>query len=49
MESMLDAPIVSAEQGDRTAADSLFNTLYSELHRLARRELARQGSVAGSG
>ena len=32
-----------------TAADALFDTLYSELHRLARRELARQGPVAGLG
>jgi RNA polymerase sigma factor (TIGR02999 family) len=30
-------------------ADALFNDLYSELHRLARRELNRQGSLAGLG
>ena len=47
MESMLDAPMVSAERGGRTTADALFNTLYSELHRMARRELARRGAVAG--
>ena len=34
---------------DRAAADALFDTLYSELHRLARRELARQGPVGGLG
>ena len=49
MEATLDALIASAEQGDRTAADALFDTLYSELHRLSRRELARQGSIAGIG
>jgi RNA polymerase sigma factor (TIGR02999 family) len=35
--------ISAAEQGDRAAAESLFSTLYSELHRLAKRELARRG------
>jgi RNA polymerase sigma factor (TIGR02999 family) len=34
----------SAEQGDRAAADTLFSTLYDELHRMARRELARRGA-----
>jgi len=34
---------------DGDNADALFNELYSELHRLARRELHRQGSVAGLG
>ena len=33
----------AAERGDNSAADALFSTLYSELHRLAKRELARQG------
>jgi RNA polymerase sigma factor (TIGR02999 family) len=35
--------IVAAEQGDHSATVALFGALYSELHRLARRELARQG------
>jgi RNA polymerase sigma factor (TIGR02999 family) len=35
--------IASAESGDTSAADALFATLYSELHRMARRQLARQG------
>lgn len=35
--------ISAAEQGDRAAAEALFEALYSELHRLAKRELARQG------
>src|SRR5918993_2868316 len=38
--------IVSAESGDPAAAEALFTMLYSELHLLARRELARRG---GSG
>ena len=43
------APCVTAERGplldpaDRSAAEALFGTLYSELHRLARRQLARVG------
>jgi RNA polymerase sigma factor (TIGR02999 family) len=31
------------------AADALFDTLYAELHRLARREVHRRGSVSGLG
>jgi RNA polymerase sigma factor (TIGR02999 family) len=37
--SLIDA----AERGDSSAADALFSALYSELHRMAKRELARQG------
>jgi len=37
--SLIDA----AERGDSSAADALFSALYAELHRLARRELARKG------
>jgi RNA polymerase sigma factor (TIGR02999 family) len=33
-----------AEQESRVAADTLFSTLYRELHRMARRELATRGS-----
>jgi RNA polymerase sigma factor (TIGR02999 family) len=33
----------SAERGDAAASEALFAALYSELHRLARRELARRG------
>ena len=32
-----------AERGDGSAADALFAALYAELHRLAKRELWRQG------
>ena len=35
--------IEAAEHGDHSAANTLFSTLYSELHRIARRELARKG------
>jgi RNA polymerase sigma factor (TIGR02999 family) len=34
----------AAESGDSVAADALFSALYSELHRLAKRELARRGA-----
>jgi RNA polymerase sigma factor (TIGR02999 family) len=37
-----DALSERANGGDRIAADALFSALYSELHRLARRELARR-------
>jgi RNA polymerase sigma factor (TIGR02999 family) len=35
--------VEAADRGDRSAAESLFTELYSELHRIARRELARRG------
>ena len=35
--------IQAAERGDESAADALFSALYAELHRVAKRELARQG------
>jgi len=35
--------LASAEHGDRAAADAVFTALYDELHRMARRELARRG------
>lgn len=37
--------IGEAEAGDRSAAQTLFATLYSELHRLAKRELARRSGL----
>jgi RNA polymerase sigma factor (TIGR02999 family) len=42
--SDLSTLFASAEQGDRAAADKLFATLYDELHRMARRELAKRGA-----
>ena len=35
-----------AEQGDEASAGKLFTVLYGELHRLAKRQLARQGMVS---
>ena len=35
--------VEAAERGDSKAADQLFSLLYAELHRLASRELAREG------
>ncbi len=43
MESTLSLLVEAAERGDRSAADALFSALYAELHRVAKRELARQG------
>jgi len=36
--------VIGASSHSYCLADSLFSSLYSELHRLARRELARQGA-----
>lgn len=41
MEDTLSSLIVSAEEGDPTAANALFTALYAELHRMAQRQLAR--------
>ena len=43
MSSAISSLIVAAEQGDGQAAEALFAALYAELHRLAKRQLARQG------
>lgn len=44
MEPTLSSLIEAAERGDRPAADTLFSALYAELHRIAKRELARRGA-----
>jgi RNA polymerase sigma factor (TIGR02999 family) len=44
--STISSLIGAAESGDSAAADTLFSALYSELHRLAKRELARWGTPA---
>jgi RNA polymerase sigma factor (TIGR02999 family) len=41
LEPTISSLIVSAEGGDPSAADALFVALYSELHRMAERQLAR--------
>jgi RNA polymerase sigma factor (TIGR02999 family) len=43
VESTISVLMGAAERGDGAAADALFSALYAELHRLAKRELARQG------
>ncbi|MFZ3213155.1 MAG: ECF-type sigma factor [Terriglobales bacterium] len=43
MESTISSLIGAAERGEGPAAEALFAALYSELHRVAKRELARQG------
>jgi RNA polymerase sigma factor (TIGR02999 family) len=40
----LSSLMASAERGETAAAETLFATLYSELHRMAKRQLARNGS-----
>lgn len=49
MPSTIPALIAAAEAGDGSAAEELFAALYSELHRLARRELAQRGFAVSLG
>ncbi|MGH9363001.1 MAG: ECF-type sigma factor [Thermoanaerobaculia bacterium] len=44
MQATLSSLINAAEGGDPAAVDALFGNLYDELHRLARRQLARGGA-----
>ena len=44
MASTISSLISSTESGDSSAADALFAALYSELHRLAQRQLVRGGA-----
>ena len=44
MNTALSTLVASAERGDHAAADQLFAALYDELHRMARRELAKRGA-----
>ena len=44
VEPTISSLIAAAEGGDRAAPGALFAALYSELHRLARRQLARSAS-----
>jgi RNA polymerase sigma factor (TIGR02999 family) len=41
MDPAITSLITAAEAGDRKAAEALFKALYTELHRLAKRELIR--------
>ena len=47
MGTMISSLTGAAETTDNSATDALFSALYSELHRLAKRELARQWSPLG--
>jgi RNA polymerase sigma factor (TIGR02999 family) len=44
VDSRLSSLIEAADRGARSATEALFSELYSELHRLAKRELARRGA-----
>lgn len=49
MESNISSLMEAAERGDGAAGEVLFSALYSELHRLAKRELARHGAPVSMG
>ena len=49
MEPDLSALFASAQKGDQGAPERLFQRLYAELHRLAKRELWRSGGSAPLG
>ena len=43
MEPAITSLMAAADRGDSAAREALFSTLYAELHRMARREIARGG------
>ena len=43
MEPAITSLMAAADRGDSTAREALFTALYAELHRMARREIARGG------
>jgi len=45
-DSAISTLISLAEKGDEASANKLFALLYRELHRLAKRQLARQGDIS---
>jgi RNA polymerase sigma factor (TIGR02999 family) len=49
LESKFSALFAAAERGDASASEQLFQALYGELHRLAKRELWRGGSAVSLG
>ena len=49
VQSTISSLLSAAERGETSATESLFAALYSELHRLAGRELARQGAFVSLG
>jgi RNA polymerase sigma factor (TIGR02999 family) len=44
VETTFSTLLTSADEGNRPASDALFSTLYRDLHRMARRELAKRGA-----
>ena len=49
MEPDLTALFAAAEKGDAATREQLFQLLYAELHRLARRELWKSGAAISMG
>lgn len=49
MDTRLSSLIAASEKGDSSATEALFTALYSELHRLARQQLARRGAGVSIG
>jgi RNA polymerase sigma factor (TIGR02999 family) len=49
MDTTISTLIAAADSGDANAAQALFAALYADLHRLARRELARHGGGGAIG
>jgi RNA polymerase sigma factor (TIGR02999 family) len=49
MDPTISSLMEAADRGEPSATDALFAALYSELHRMARRELARQGAPMSLG
>jgi RNA polymerase sigma factor (TIGR02999 family) len=49
MNATISSLITAADNGEPSAADALFSALYAELHRLARRELARHDGPVSLG
>jgi RNA polymerase sigma factor (TIGR02999 family) len=49
MEPTILSLMEAADRGEASAANALFEALYSQLHRLARRELARPGAPMSLG
>src|SRR6185436_8410334 len=48
-ESQVSSLVAAAEQGNRSAVDTLFDVLYSELHRLAKWHLRHNGGGVALG
>jgi RNA polymerase sigma factor (TIGR02999 family) len=49
LDPSISSLIAAAESGDRSVAPALFSALYAELHRVAKRELARRGAATSLG